>query len=196
MGILNKLFGRKHKAGRKGGSAASRGRRNFQFEGLERREMFAVSSLFLNGSALTVYTDNSPTSVTVSPVGTNIRITEGGTNRTWDFAASQALSVDFVGGAGNDRFVNNVYSMPTRAWGQGGDDYLEGYNGVDVFVGGSSGPNPKAGTKVLEDVPCDELPMVLERLVPFIIGKRTAPAASPPAAAVGPPLQKLSHGRS
>jgi NAD(P)H-dependent nitrite reductase large subunit len=66
---------------------------------------------------------------------------------------------------------------------------------VDVFVGGSSGPNPKAGTKVLEDVPCDELPMVLERLVPFIIGKRTA-AAAPPAAAVRPPLQNTSHGHS
>ena len=67
---------------------------------------------------------------------------------------------------------------------------------VDVFVGGSSGPNPKAGTKVLEDVPCDELPMVLERLVPFIIGKRTAAAAAAPVAAVRPQVQTSSHGRT
>ena len=39
---------------------------------------------------------------------------------------------------------------------------------VDVFVGGRSGPNAKPATKLLEDVPCDELPQVLERLVPYL----------------------------
>jgi ferredoxin-nitrite reductase len=39
---------------------------------------------------------------------------------------------------------------------------------VDVFVGGRSGPDPKAGVKLLEDVPCEELPQVLERLVPYL----------------------------
>jgi len=39
---------------------------------------------------------------------------------------------------------------------------------VDVFVGGRSGPNAKPGTKLLEDLPCDELPQVLERLVPYL----------------------------
>jgi ferredoxin-nitrite reductase len=39
---------------------------------------------------------------------------------------------------------------------------------VDVFVGGRSGPNARPGTKLLEDVPCDELPQVLERLVPYL----------------------------
>lgn len=46
---------------------------------------------------------------------------------------------------------------------------------VDIFIGGRGGPNPKAGVKMLEDVPCDELPAVLERLVPYVSGKRTAP---------------------
>lgn len=46
---------------------------------------------------------------------------------------------------------------------------------VDVYVGGSAGPKPKPGLKVLEDVPCDDLPVVLERLIPFITNKRTAP---------------------
>jgi ferredoxin-nitrite reductase len=45
---------------------------------------------------------------------------------------------------------------------------------VDVFVGGSAGPQARAGTRVLEDVPCDELPLVLERLVPFIIDSKGA----------------------
>jgi ferredoxin-nitrite reductase len=39
---------------------------------------------------------------------------------------------------------------------------------VDLFVGGRSGPNPKPAAKLLEDVPCDELPHVLERLVPYL----------------------------
>jgi hypothetical protein len=36
-----------------------------------------------------------------------------------------------------------------------GDEMVEA---VDVFVGGRAGPNAKPGTKVLEDVPCEELP--------------------------------------
>ncbi|MGH7828902.1 MAG: ferredoxin--nitrite reductase, partial [Candidatus Binatia bacterium] len=39
---------------------------------------------------------------------------------------------------------------------------------VDVFVGGRSGPNSRPAMKLLEDVPCDELPQVLERLVPYL----------------------------
>ena len=43
---------------------------------------------------------------------------------------------------------------------------------VDVFVGGKSGPNPRPGTKILEDVPCDDLPHVLERVIPYLSGKK------------------------
>jgi NAD(P)H-nitrite reductase large subunit len=46
---------------------------------------------------------------------------------------------------------------------------------VDVFIGGKSGPNARAGVKVLEDVPCDDLPEVLERVIPYLSGKRRAP---------------------
>ena len=38
---------------------------------------------------------------------------------------------------------------------------------VDVFVGGRSGPNPKAAFKLLEDVPCDALPEVLSGILPY-----------------------------
>ncbi len=65
---------------------------------------------------------------------------------------------------------------------------------VDVFVGGKSGPNARAGTKILEDVPCAELPEVLERVIPYLSGKRpllakrephgdATPAAASPAQA-------------
>ncbi len=38
---------------------------------------------------------------------------------------------------------------------------------VDVYVGGRSGPDAKLAVKILEDVPCDKLPLVLEGLVPY-----------------------------
>jgi NAD(P)H-dependent nitrite reductase large subunit len=66
---------------------------------------------------------------------------------------------------------------------------------VDVFVGGKSGPNAKAGTRVLEDVPCDDLPEVLERMIPYVSKKRPGaakasgaldgPGAAPAAAVQG-----------
>ena len=40
-------------------------------------------------------------------------------------------------------------------------------DGVHVFVGGRGGADARAGMRMLEDVPCDELPQVLERLVRF-----------------------------
>ena len=38
---------------------------------------------------------------------------------------------------------------------------------VDVYVGGRSGPDPKAATKLLEDVPCHVLPEVLSGILPY-----------------------------
>ena len=40
-------------------------------------------------------------------------------------------------------------------------------DGVHVFVGGCGGADAKAAVRILEDVPCDELPQVMERLVRF-----------------------------
>jgi ferredoxin-nitrite reductase len=40
-------------------------------------------------------------------------------------------------------------------------------DGVHVSVGGRGGADPRAGVRILEDMPCDELPAVLERLVRF-----------------------------
>ncbi|MGH7254179.1 MAG: ferredoxin--nitrite reductase, partial [Nitrospirales bacterium] len=38
---------------------------------------------------------------------------------------------------------------------------------VDVFIGGRSGPDPKPALKLLEDVPCEDLPEVLAGLVRY-----------------------------
>ncbi len=40
-------------------------------------------------------------------------------------------------------------------------------DGVHVFVGGRGGLEPRAGEKVFADVPCDDLPEVLDRLIRF-----------------------------
>lgn len=40
-------------------------------------------------------------------------------------------------------------------------------DGVHVFVGGRGGADPRAGVRILDDLPCDELPAVLDRLVRF-----------------------------
>ena len=39
---------------------------------------------------------------------------------------------------------------------------------VDVFVGGRSGPDARPGRQLLADVPCEELPQVLEKLIPYM----------------------------
>ena len=43
---------------------------------------------------------------------------------------------------------------------------------VDVYVGGRSGPAPKLAVKIMEDVPCEKLPAVLEWLVPYHTRKK------------------------
>jgi ferredoxin-nitrite reductase len=72
---------------------------------------------------------------------------------------------------------------------------------VDVFMGGASGPQASQGIKVLESVPCDELPRVLEGLVRFGEFDRvrrqirmlqpTSPAAPPPERAAPPPVSTI-----
>jgi len=39
---------------------------------------------------------------------------------------------------------------------------------VDVFVGGKAGPAARPPLKILENVPCDELPRVLEQVIPYL----------------------------
>ena len=105
------------------------------FETLEGRDCMAVASLWFSGNQLCVRTDNFATSVSVSSSGTNIVVNENGSGRTWSYAATTVGSVQFQGGTGNDRFVNNVSSLRVSGYGNGGNDYLEGYNGNDYFEG-------------------------------------------------------------
>jgi ferredoxin-nitrite reductase len=61
---------------------------------------------------------------------------------------------------------------------------------VDVFVGGASGRQAHAGLKLLENVPCDTLPQVLEGLVKHVDAekvRRQLAALTPPTAVVAAP---------
>jgi len=52
-------------------------------------------------------------------------------------------------------------------------------DGVHVFVGGRGGADARAGMRILEDLPCDQLPEVLERLVRFFPRAERKPEAEP-----------------
>jgi hypothetical protein len=107
-------------------------------ESLETRDLMAVDALwFTSDRTLVVRTDNVSTSVEVRVDGSNYRVHDHSTGRSWSYAASTVAKVEFQGGNGNDRFVNNVRNLPVRAFGNAGNDYLEGYDAADVLVGGS-----------------------------------------------------------
>ena len=109
-------------------------RAQLNLETLEERTVLSVTSSSLSAGVFTMWSDNNASNVVVSQSGSTINIYDytNGFSRS----LSGVTKVQFVGGAGNDRFVNNAYSLPVAAWGQGGNDYLEGYNGADTFVGG------------------------------------------------------------
>jgi Ca2+-binding RTX toxin-like protein len=143
----------------KSASQRNRRSRNLQLEGLESREMFSVSSLWFNGSTLVIQADDASTSVTVSQVDSSIRINDVSTNRRWNYAASSVGSVEFRGGAGNDRFVNNVGNLSVRCLGRAGNDYLQGHNGNDTLYGGDGhdtlvgyGGNDRMGGEAGNDI--------------------------------------------
>src|SRR4051794_26668164 len=82
---LDRIVGRRQKGARKRAAAKNGGRCSLQMESLERREMFSVSSVAFNDHTVVVKTDNAATSVRVSKVGSEIRISELGTNKHWDY---------------------------------------------------------------------------------------------------------------
>lgn len=65
-----------------------------------------------------------------------------------------------------------------------GEEVIEA---VDIYMGGSSGKDARLATKIMEDVPCDELPEVLEGLLQKrapLIATPASPSAAPVPAGV------------
>ncbi len=103
---------------------------------LEQRQLMAVDALWMSGNMLVVRTDNASTNVNVVQSGTQLRINDVNTGRSWSYNRSSIGTVEIQGGNGNDRFVNYISDLPVRFFGGAGNDYLEGYNAADVLVGG------------------------------------------------------------
>jgi hypothetical protein len=104
---------------------------------LELRQMVSVNSVWLSGKTLVVKANDIATKVEVHSSGSSIEIKDTVAGKTWKYSSSQVGKVDFQGSSGNDRFVNHVKDLPVRGFGNGGNDYLEGYDGADYFSGGS-----------------------------------------------------------
>ena len=103
-------------------------------EGLEQRVVPAVKLVDLKSGILTINCDDAATQVRVKQIGINYVVEEVGTNKTWSHKA--VTQVQFNGGKGNDTFVN-ASPLPVKAFGNDGNDYLQGGPGNDQFFGGS-----------------------------------------------------------
>jgi hypothetical protein len=101
---------------------------------LEDRALASVSSASVSAGLLTIQTNNASTSVSVRQVGIQVEVKN--TASGWTKKFSGVTQIKFVGGMGNDKFVNNIPSMKVEAFGMNGNDYLEGYNGDDSLIGG------------------------------------------------------------
>ena len=111
-------------------------RADLQVENLEDRLALSLTTSTLSGGMIYLRSDNAASNVYVSRTSTDIRIQDLTNGFTQSYNASLVNKVQYEGGAGNDRFVNLVSTLPVQAWGYGGNDYLEGFNGKDTFVGG------------------------------------------------------------
>lgn len=91
----------------------------------------------LGGELLTIRGTAANDRVTVALAGDQIQVTlAGGVRARSSFAADAVRSIRFVGGAGNDRFVN-LTAIPSIALGGPGNDTLQGGSGNDVLIGGA-----------------------------------------------------------
>ena len=106
-------------------------------EALEPRQLLTVTNPYFSGSLLVVPTNNSATKIDLSATTTTVQVKDLSANKVWSYARSSVSKIELQGGNGNDRFVNNIQTMPVRMFGGAGDDYLEGFDGNDFLVGGA-----------------------------------------------------------
>lgn len=112
-------------------------RANLSLDGLEDRLALSATSVFMAHGQLYVEGNNAPSQVRVNPIGGNLIVVSDSTNGLYQaFSTSSVHGVVFHGGNADDNFVNNVWWLPVRAYGNGGHDYLEGYNATDHLYGG------------------------------------------------------------
>lgn len=84
------------------------------------------------------------------------------------------LSIHWSGcpaGCGN-HLIADIGLLGKRAKVDRGDGSKEVVDAVDIFIGGRGGPRPRSGTKVFEDVPCEQLPEILKSLASHAVREK------------------------
>ncbi|HUK57084.1 MAG TPA: FAD-dependent oxidoreductase [Nitrospiria bacterium] len=87
-----------------------------------------------------------------------------------EIATAKPVGVHWSGcpaGCGN-HLVSEIGLLGKRAKVAKDDGTTRVVDAVDIFLGGRGGVRPQAGVKVLEDVPCDQLPQILKGLVRYV----------------------------
>jgi Ca2+-binding RTX toxin-like protein len=122
-------------------------RRTFSLEALEARENLSVTTAFNLNGTLFLYSDNNVSNVTVSRLNpVTIRVTDTTNGFSHDYASLNAdlfgfsggvKHLEFIGGAGNDTFVNNALDLAVTAYGNAGNDWLVGGSKNDFLYGGA-----------------------------------------------------------
>lgn len=110
------------------------------YDHLEPKNLLAGISL--DGGTLQLFGTDAPENSVVSISGSTLTATLSGF-QTETFAASSVTEIVFVGLGGNDSFTNNT-SLPSSAYGNDGNDRLNGGSGRD-FLGGGAGDDDLRG---------------------------------------------------
>lgn len=116
-------------------------RRPLACESLEARNLMAVASVSLSNRVLKINMDDLGGDVRVYTQGAKIMVKDNAPNGfyltapQWPFNKSAVGKIEFRGGDGNDVFDNDAF-VPVEAWGNDGNDSLNGGNAADILRGG------------------------------------------------------------
>lgn len=96
-----------------------------------------LASIVLENSVLSIFGTDEVDRATVSTInsGATVRVSATGAD-TQDIPRSQIGEILFIGVDGDDVFTNNS-NIPSRAYGNNGNDTLIGGSAIDILVGGA-----------------------------------------------------------
>jgi Ca2+-binding RTX toxin-like protein len=109
---------------------------------LEGRQMLSVTAIKFGASSIygtkqvEISTNGSASNVSIGLASNQIEVKDSSNGFSQRLSSSGIGAVVYFGGGANDRVVNNIPGVQLRAYGFGGDDYLQGSGSGDVLDGG------------------------------------------------------------